>query len=158
MFDEFTGLPLHVLVIHFAVVLVPATATLALVFAAVSRWRWLLRWPLALAAPAALAVTGVALLSGKAMADARPEIAQLVVDHENAGERLLILMSVFTVLALVAVVTLGGTSALASGRGDRRGIASTGQLVIAVLLGLVSIVCIYQVVITGDLGARAVWG
>jgi hypothetical protein len=158
VFEEFFGLPLHVLVIHLAVVVVPATATLAVVFAVFERWRWLLRWPLAVAAVGSLATVGVAVLSGRAFVDARPELAEVVAEHEQAGNRLLLFMVAFTVVALVAVIALGGQSALASRRGARRGLRRPYDAVVAGLLAVASGACIYQVIRTGDLGARAVWG
>jgi len=54
-------LPVHPLLIHVTVALVPGAAILAAVFVLVPRWRWLLRWPtlgLALAAALATAVWG----------------------------------------------------------------------------------------------------
>src|SRR5438270_246928 len=45
MFERFGDLPLHVLVIHLAVVVLPVAALTAIVFALVPRWRWFLRWP-----------------------------------------------------------------------------------------------------------------
>jgi hypothetical protein len=158
VFEEFFGLPLHVLVIHLAVVVVPATASLALAFAVVGRWRWLLRWPLAIASVGSLAVVGVAVLSGRAFRDARPELAEVVAKHAQAGTRLLWFMVAFTAIALLAVIALGGQSALASGRGTRRGLRPPLEVIIAGLLAVVSGACIYQVIRTGDLGARAVWG
>ena len=44
---EIAGLPLHPLVVHAAVVLIPLTALLAVAFAVLPRWRWLVRWPTA---------------------------------------------------------------------------------------------------------------
>lgn len=158
MFDEFFGLPLHPLTVHLTVVIVPVAAVTALVFAAVRRWRWLLRWPLGLLAPGGLAATGVSLLAGKAMLESRPELERLVADHEEAGERLLVMMVAFTVMALVATTTLGGPTALASGRGAVRGVPRPAELAVAVALAVVALACIYQVVVTGDLGSRAVWG
>ena len=44
MFGQFHGLPLHALIVHGAVVLIPFSALVALAFA-VPRWRAWLRWP-----------------------------------------------------------------------------------------------------------------
>lgn len=158
MFDEFFGLPLHPLVVHLTVVIVPVTAATALVFALVRRWRWLLRWPLGLLAPSAFVATGVSLLAGRELVEARPELEQLVSDHAEAGERLVLFMVAFTVVAWAAAVTLGGPSPLVSGRGAVRGVARPVELAVAVLLVVAAAACLYQVVVTGDLGSRAVWG
>lgn len=158
MFDEFFGLPLHPLAIHLTVVLVPVTALTAIVFAAVRRWRWALRWPLVLMALGSLVSTGVSLLAGRALVEARPQLARLVAEHEDAGELLLIFTAVFAAAALAAAVTLGGPTALASGRGAHRGVARPAELGVSVLLVVVAAACLYQVIVTGDLGSRAVWG
>lgn len=158
MFDEFFGLPLHPLAVHLTVVLVPVTMVTAIVFAAVRRWRWMLRWPLGLLAVGSLVSTGVSLLAGKALAEARPALAPLVAEHEEAGERLLIFVAVFTVVSLAAMIALGGPTALASGRGDTRGLARPVELGVSALLVVVAAACLYQVIVTGDLGSRAVWG
>ena len=44
---QIAGLPLHPLVVHAAVVLIPLTALLTIGLAVLPRWRWLLRWPTA---------------------------------------------------------------------------------------------------------------
>ncbi|HET7328473.1 MAG TPA: hypothetical protein VFJ14_14445, partial [Nocardioidaceae bacterium] len=146
------------LVIHLTVVLVPVTAMTAFVFAAVRRWRWMLRWPLAVLAVGSLVSTGVSVLAGKAFVEARPQLARLVSEHEEAGELLLVCTAVFTVVALVAAGTLGGPTAMASGRGMRRGSSRPVEVGVSALLTVAAAACLYQVVRTGDLGARAVWG
>ena len=55
-------MPLHPLVVHAVVVLGPLAAVTGLVYAAVPKWRWLLRWPLVVLAVvvAITALTAVA--------------------------------------------------------------------------------------------------
>jgi len=158
MFDEFFGLPLHPLVVHLTVVLVPVTMVSAIVFATVRRWRWVVRWPLGVMAVGALASTGVSVLAGNALLEDRPELADLVAEHQAAGQRLLLFMVAFVVVALVATSTLGGPSPLRSGRGQGRGLPRPAETAVAALLIVVSAACLYQVIRTGDLGSRAVWG
>ncbi|MEU4184077.1 hypothetical protein AB0E57_13245, partial [Micrococcus luteus] len=45
MFERFGDLPLHVLVVHLTVVVLPVAALTLIVFALVPKWRWFLRWP-----------------------------------------------------------------------------------------------------------------
>ena len=45
MFERFGDLPLHVLVIHLAVLVLPVAALVAIAHALLPKWRWLLRWP-----------------------------------------------------------------------------------------------------------------
>ena len=64
-------------------------------------------------------------------------------------------------LALVVVAAaflLPGPSGLASGRGDVASRVAIADKVLPVLLVLAAVVVLVQVVLTGDSGARAVWG
>ena len=158
MFDEINGLPLHVLVVHAAVVFTPLAALTGLVFAVLVRWRWLLRWPLLGSSLAALAVVFVAVQSGKAFRD-RLDLPPKIIDaHADAGQLLLYFMLGFTAIAGVAAYALGGPSALRSGKGARVGAPRAAQSAIAVVLIVASLAVGYQVYRTGDAGARATWG
>jgi hypothetical protein len=46
---------------------------------------------------------------------------------------------------------------LASGAGERRGVARPAQVTVGVLLVAVSVLVLVQVILTGDAGSRAVW-
>ncbi len=158
MFNEINGLPAHVLIIHAAVVFTPLAALCAIAFAVLPRWRWLLRWPL-------LATTGVALGSVLAAVHSGVIFKQnlgisqaLIATHEHRGKQLQVLMWVFTAVVLLAVVTLGGPTALASGKGAREGLASRPlQYLISAVVVLGALLVIVQVVRTGDAGSRALW-
>jgi hypothetical protein len=102
---EIAGLPLHPLVVHAAVVLIPLSALLAIGLAVLPRSRWLLRWPTAVASVLAIALGFLATTSG--------EVARRVVYADK---------------------------------------------VLPVLLVVAALVVLVQVVLTGDSGARAVWG
>jgi hypothetical protein len=160
---EVTGLPLHALVVHAAVVLTPLAALLAVAFAVLPRWRWLTRWPAVLGAGVATASVGLAKLSGDSLLADRPflltspDLAAQVELHEQRGEVLLYLVIGLLVLTLGASYLLGGTSGLVSGRGARRSVAPALDLPVAVLLVLAAVVVLVWVVLTGDAGARAVW-
>ena len=77
---EIAGLPLHPLVVHAAVVLIPLTALLTIGLAVLPRWRWLLRWPTAAASLVCVGLAFLATTSGKSLEHARPELARLVRD------------------------------------------------------------------------------
>jgi len=66
MFDTFDGLPLHPLVIHAAVVLIPLSGLLGVLYA-VPRIRAWARWPLLVVSAAALGAAFVATQSGEAL-------------------------------------------------------------------------------------------
>jgi uncharacterized membrane protein len=85
---EINGVPLHPLVVHAVVVLGPLAALVGLAYAAVPRWRWLLRWPLLALSVITAAAAFVATQSGDALLDLRPELEPLVEEHEEYGELL----------------------------------------------------------------------
>lgn len=155
---EIAGLPLHPLVVHAAVVLVPVSAAATAVFAAVSRWRWLLRWPAGLLALGATLAAWAARLSGIALLEDRPELRQLVATHQERGKLLALVMIGYLLLVLVGTWSLSGTSALASGRGAREAAVPALERLLPLVLVLAALSVLVLVVLTGDSGSRAVWG
>ena len=147
---EINGLPLHVLVVHAAVVLTPIAALAAVAYCAVPAWREWLRWPLAVAVVVAVVVVWVAYLSGSDFRDderfatATGEFARRLDDHEELGSLLRWVASGFAA-ATLAMLALRG-------RGGALGVLLT---VAAALLAAATLVV---TVMTGDAGAQAVWG
>ena len=150
-------MPLHPLVVHAVVIFGPLAVLTGLVYAAVPRWRWLLRWPLVALAlmTAGAAVLGAA--SGEDLLAARPELAPLVEEHRDYGELLRTVSLAYVAVVALAAWALGGVSALASGRGARESRGAFGK-VAAVLLVAGAIGLGVTVFLAGDSGARAVWG
>lgn len=144
---EINGLPLHPLVVHAAVVFGPLGALGALAYVALPSWRDRLRWPmLALALVAGLAIVA-AYLTGRNFISSRPELAQLpgVSTHRHRARLLLWATLAFSV---VAAATMGWLH-------PRPGVLRT---VAGLLLGVSALTVLVLVVLTGDAGARAVWG
>lgn len=154
---EINGVPLHPLVVHAVVVLGPLAGLTGLVYAFVPKWRWLLRWPLVALALVVAVSTVVAAQAGESLLDSRPELEPLVEDHEEWGELLRTWSLSFVVDALLAAWALGGTSALASGRGARESKGVIGWIAMALLV-VGSIGLLVLVFLAGDSGAQAVWG
>lgn len=153
----FNGLPLHPLVVHAVVVLVPLTVLTAIVFAILPTFRWLLRWPLAAGAIVSVVTTFVAKQSGQKLETAFANLP-LVKIHQDRANVFVLLVYVFVVVALLAVFTLGGTSQLASGALARAAVGGRGvQIAIAVVLVVISVIVAIQVARVGDAGARAAW-
>ena len=148
-------MPLHPLVVHAVVVLGPLAALTGLAYAAVPRWRWLLRWPLVALAVVTAVATVVATLAGQALLDLRPELEPLVEEHEEYGELLRNVALGYVVVSAVAAWALGGVSALASGRGARE---TRFGIPVAVVLAAASVGLLVVLFLAGDSGARAVWG
>ena len=158
VFDEISGLPVHVLVVHAAVVFTPLAGALGIVFALVAKWRWLVRWPMVGASVLALAAVFVAVQSGKIFRDRLGLSHEFIRAHAEAGQLLLYVMLGFVVVVGVAAYALGGPSALRSGAGARTGAPQPAQVVLATVLVVACVVVGYQVYRTGDAGARATWG
>ena len=161
---EITGLPLHPLVVHAAVTLIPLSAVGAVALAVLPRWRWLTRWPAAVVAVAAAVVAWVARLSGSALLEDRPGLLEVEVlrdrieRHRDLGELLSLTMLPFALLVLLAAWSLAGPTALASGRGARESRIPALEKVLPVLLVLGALGVLVLVVLAGDAGSRAVWG
>lgn len=152
---ELNGVPLHPLVVHAVVVLGPLAALAGLAYASVPRWRWLLRWPLVVLAVVTAVAAIVAVQAGEALLDLRPELEPLVAEHEERGELMRNVALGYAVAALVAAWALGGTSALASGRGARE---TRFGIPVMALLAVGAISLLVTVYLAGDTGATAVWG
>jgi len=142
---EINGLPLHPLVVHAAVVFGPLAALAALAYA-VPRWRDRMRWPMLVLALVATGSILAAYFSGDSFLESREALRQLpaVQTHEERAEMLLKVILAFGVIAVV-------TAWLHDRRGAVRGLL-TGLLVVSAVG-----VFVYTV-LTGDAGARAVWG
>ena len=159
---ELNGVPLHPLVVHAAVILGPVTALTAIAYAVLPRWRWLIRWPMVALAVSTVGavflakVAGQELLEQRASQLSRLDVAQIAV-HQDRGNVLLWVALGFLVIAVVAALTVGGPSALASGAGarDSRGTAVTYGVLGLVVVGAIAL--LVMTVLTGDAGARAVW-
>jgi hypothetical protein len=156
---EFNGLPVHPLIIHVVVVFAPLAGIGGILYAAVPRWRWWLRWPLVACAVISAAAGIVAVQSGQSLENQRqlqslPEMAT----HAARGRFLRWVMLAFLVPTALAAWQLGGPSPLAADGRIREGRTGVVAWAIQLLLlaGAVTVlVCVY---LTGDAGARTVWG
>ena len=143
---ELNGLPLHPLVVHAAVVFGPLAALVAVAYVVVPRWRDRLRRPVLALAVVAVGALLTAYLSGRSFLDSKPELAgsTAVATHQDRAQQLLWITIAFGVVTLLAV-----------GLGERAGRV---RIVLDVLLALVAVALLVSVALTGDAGARAVWG
>ena len=143
---EINGLPLHPLVIHAAVIFGPLAALAAILYAVIPSWRDRLRVPMVVLAVVAGGSVVAAYITGNNFLDSKPELEQLaqVQTHQDRAWITLWVTLGFAVVAIAAGVLHERRGAL------RVGVQSL--LVVAALATLVS------VVLTGDAGARAVWG
>jgi uncharacterized membrane protein len=138
------GLPLHPLVVHAAVVLMPLASLGALVVVVSSRARERFGWLTVAFAIAAAGAAVTARISGEALAQSLGGIAPLIATHRLYGE-----LTPWPAVALAITLPAG---LLIRSRSKPAWVAAAALTVLAALAGLV------LVVLTGDAGARAVWG
>ena len=144
--ESFLGLPIHPLVVHATVVIVPTAAALLVATVLLPRLRaWAGPLPLLLAV-VALVLTPISTASGKNFAKSFGESAAIE-RHQDLGE-----MLIWWTLGLVVVA--GGVWLLER-RGQLGGGIAVALKVAAVLVGLGTIV---QVALIGHSGAEAAWG
>ena len=148
MFDTVLGLPVHALVVHAVVVLVPLSAVGVVAISLVPRWRERYGVLVLLLSTAALVLVPVATQSGKSLQeriDASGVVARQIEDHKAVAN--LVLWPTLAMWVLAAVLVL-------MTRRRREGPAVklvAGLAVVAALLaGAV-------VVRAGHLGSTAVW-
>ena len=146
---EVNGLPLHVLVIHAAVVIGPVAALLASLYVLVPRWRDTLRWPMAGLAVATAVIAWVAVLSGEdfresaRFATAQGAFAEQLHEHEEYGEMLRNIATGFGLLGLLAAWVHTRTGPV--------------RVLVGVLLLLAALGTGVWTFLAGEAGARATW-
>ena len=154
-FDLVSGLPVHPLVVHGAVVLLPVAALAVIALVLVRRWRGTFGWLTLLALAAGTGAAVIAKVSGEALGD-RVGIPR---EHAQWGERLPL------AAALLLVVTVGwflmarradrARAAVGSASGPGRG--SAAVTVGGILATVLALVTIGLTVVVGHSGATAVW-
>ncbi|NKQ53898.1 hypothetical protein HFP15_13505 [Amycolatopsis sp. K13G38] len=139
------GLPLHVLIVHAVVVLVPlsvlATVTIAVWPAARRRFGWIV---VGLTAVATICIP-LATSSGEDLRD-RLASTDLIRQHAHLGDQLLVFVAGLLVVAFALVWF------------DRRPVRIKALApILSVLVVALAVVSAVQVVRIGDSGARAAW-
>jgi uncharacterized membrane protein len=158
VFDTIGGIPLHPLIVHGVVVLVPLAALLVLVTALSPRIRQWAGILTPIVATLALVMVPFATQSGEALEERVPETA-LVEEHAELGESLVFFV-LFLAVAAWALwfvdrrrrATASGGSGVGAARG--RGPVMLAIMVVSVVAVLATTV---QVVRIGHSGAASVW-
>ncbi|MEP6761504.1 MAG: DUF2231 domain-containing protein [Sporichthyaceae bacterium] len=157
MFDTVLGLPVHALVMHVVVVLVPLAAAGVVAIAVVPRWRSRFGVLVLAIATAGLAAVPVATRSGGKLEDrlgASGVVARQINHHQEWGQRVIWPTLAMWLLALLLVfLDRQGRP----GRQGRQGRQGTAVKVAAALAVLAAIAAATAVTITGHLGSTAVW-
>ena len=125
VFDTVLGLPVHALVVHGVVVLLPLMAIITAVVACVPRWRARAAWPVVVIDAAMVAMTFVARQSGEALQTRLG--AQIAQEHAAIGANLIWFALAMFLASLVVAVVRGSQRDI--GRGSRRGRRGVRHLV-----------------------------
>jgi MFS superfamily sulfate permease-like transporter len=155
VFDQVGGLPVHALILHAAVVLIPLLALGAIVYAVVPRWRPRIGWAiilLAIITPVTALVTMESgqKLFGRLLANGVSGRGKEILDqHMRFGT-----LTFWFTLAL-GVVTL--VMVLFTQRRSAR-LPRTAHVGLAVIMVALAAISGYYCFRTGDSGAHAVWG
>jgi hypothetical protein len=155
VFSSIGDLPLHPLVIHAAVLGVPVTLLLALLFA-LPRTRGWARWPLLIAGIGSLAAVYVAKESGEALQRALPRdegVAVLIARHSALADQLFMLTIAMAALSVGAALVVGRPR----GASQRSTASLARDRVLVTLLVVLAAVASFWVYRVGELGATAVW-
>lgn len=150
MFDEILGLPIHALVVHASVILIPLAALVGVAFLRPA-WRMPLRWPLVAATALATALLWVTRQTGESLKEALGDqltdtpVGEVVDRHQELGDRLWLWLLVFLAVTVVVALLLPRlTNPLASGG-------------VAIIVAALAVVVMVLVGLTGHQGSKAVW-
>jgi membrane-associated PAP2 superfamily phosphatase len=145
------GLPAHVLLVHFIVVLAPVTAISAILCALWPAARQRLVWPTLVLAVVTLALTPLTTDAGGWLYDLRSKPSPLLREHAELGDTMIYgAVGLLIVAALVAFVH--------TREHRHRSVSSALRVAVAVLTVVVGASTIVQVYRIGDSGAQSVWG
>lgn len=150
MFDLVNGLPLHPLVVHAVVVLIPLVLVAVFLMLIRRRWRRTLGWWVVLLALVVVPLSWVAEESGEALADrvGDPEV------HAELGETMPL---VSAILFLAVLLFIGVDRLVDRGSVDSGSRTSGWVVVVGVLALVVAAAATVQVFRVGESGAAAVW-
>lgn len=156
------SIPLHPLLVHAAVALVPAAALLAVAFVLRPDGRWLLRWPTAVTQAASVVALFAARVTGEGlmhqvMRTVTGHQRQLIETHDHWAGALTVATLGLAASSLLACWILPSTSALVSGRGARTARNPRLATPTTWLVLLFALATLLTVVGTGHAGAVATW-
>ena len=144
------GLPAHPLLVHLIVILVPSTALLEILCALWPAARRRLVWLVLVMAVVLTAMTPVTINAGQWLYDRQKDHTAILDTHAELGET----MTYFAIALLVVAVALAVLHWVQNRSDKRRMIANIAVALLALVVGIASVV---QVVRVGDAGSRSVW-
>lgn len=149
MLDALGGLPLHPLVVHAAVALIPLSIAGVLSYVFVPRWRSTLRWPLLVVATIAALSVPAAYFSGEPLRDQLGLAESNAVQrHEGFAQQTLIVLFAWWLVVFVLLMRSPSDGP------SRRPWPPRWLMALAVVLSLAGLV---GIIATGHSGASSVW-
>jgi len=156
VFDYIFGLPIHPLIVHAVVVLVPLSALMAIAFAVRPTWRHVLRWPLAVGGVISGVTAFVAAESGEELQRRVTQVRasttdfDLLAEHVEWGDRAKLLCLVFMALCLASAWFVRPPD---EDEPRRR----TLEIPLVILLVVSALSVIITVALAGHAGAQVTW-
>lgn len=149
--DTISGIPAHALLVHGIVVLAPLTALLVILCAIWPAARRRLVWLVVAFAVVTAVLTPLTTSAGEWLLEHGGPPRPILQEHAERGEW----MIYFSVAMLIVAVALAALHWM-EGRSDKPRKAAVAMLaVVALLVGVSSIITVVRI---GDSGAQAVWG
>ena len=145
------GLPAHALLVHAVVVLAPLTAALQILCALWPAARRRLVWLVLVLAVAVMVLAPLTVSAGQWLYAQSSQHSAILETHEERGEW----MTYFAVALLVVALVGAVQHALETRSPEPRGVLAACAAVLAVVVGVSTIVAVVRI---GDSGAQAVWG
>jgi hypothetical protein len=146
-----TGLPAHALLVHVIVVLAPMVALLEILCAFWPAARRRLVWLVLALALVNMVLTPLTTSAGQWLYDQLGSASPILDVHRARGEW----MPYFSAALLVVAIALAVMHWLAGRSDKRRTVANVVIAIVAVVVGVSSIITVVRI---GDAGAEAVWG
>jgi hypothetical protein len=147
---EINGLPAHILLVHFMVVLAPLTALLVIACALWPAARRRLVWLTLILAVVITVLTPITTDAGEWLFDLRRNPSPVLREHADRGGW----MIYFSVALLLVAIALAVLHVLERRSDKRRLAAKTLLAIVALAVGISSMIQVYRI---GDLGSQSVW-
>ncbi len=146
------GMPAHVLLLHFLVVLAPLTALLEIVC---GLWpaarRGQLLWLTLILATITMVLTPITINAGQWLYDLRTNPSPILREHTERGSAMIYFSVALLVVAVLLVVLR-----LTERRSEKRRLVV--QIIVGIMVLVVGISSMIQIYRIGDAGAQSVWG
>ena len=157
MFDTFNGIPLHPLVVHAVVVLLPLAIVGTIAIALRPRWRTRYGFLVVAAAAIGTVLAPVATSSGESLEE---RVGDPGYEHAELGEQL-IWFALVLLVASAGLVYLQWRQERLTERTEAGSTSIPSGTLITVVAGVAivaALACLYQVYRVGDSGAKSAWG